>query len=94
LVGFVVCIQVASFWFVVFGLVGILDRMALGEVGFYGVVVWLGECILGRASENEVVVVEVVDSGRAEAASRTARVGSLGRLGWQPGIHPFALAIP
>ena len=61
-----VCIQVASFWFAVFGLMGILDRMALGEVGFYGVVVWLGECILGRADENEVVVAEVVGWGGAE----------------------------
>ena len=76
---------------------GILDRMALGEVGFYGVVVWLGECILGRASENGVAVVEKVGSdeaevglARAEVVSRTARVGNLGRLGWRPGIHPFA----
>ena len=29
--------------------------MALAEVGFCGVVVWLGECILGRSGENEVV---------------------------------------
>ena len=33
---------------------GILGRMALVEVGFYGVVVQLGECILGRSGENEV----------------------------------------
>jgi hypothetical protein len=97
LVDFVVCIQVASFWFAVFGLVGILDRMALGEVGFNGVAVWLGGCILGRAGENEVVVVEVVglDGAEvglagAEAVSHTVRVGNSGRLGWRPGIHPFA----
>ena len=35
--------------------------MALGEVGFCGVVVWLGECILGRSGENVVVEAEVVD---------------------------------
>ena len=53
-------------WFVlerpVFGLEylgqwGFLGHMALAEVGFCGVVVWLGECILGRSGENEVVVV-------------------------------------
>jgi hypothetical protein len=97
LVDSVVCIQVTSFWFAVFGLVGILGHMALGEVGFYSVVVWLGECILGRAGEIEVVVAEVVGSdgaevglAGAEAVSRTARVCNLGRLGWRPGIHPFA----
>ena len=51
---------------------GILGRMALAEVGFYGGVVRLGECILGRSGENEVVVVGVgsdgveVDLGGAE----------------------------
>jgi len=42
---------------------GISGRMALAEVCFCGVVVWLGECILGRSCENEVVV---VGSGGAE----------------------------
>jgi nitrate reductase NapE component len=64
---------VASFWFAVFGLVGILDRIALGEVGFYGVAVWLGVCILGRAGENEVVVAEVVGSDGAEVGLARAK---------------------
>ena len=82
LVDSVVCILVASFLFAVFGLVGILDHMALGEVGFCGVVVWLGECILGRSGENVVV--------EAEVANRIARVGNLDQLGWQLGTRPFA----
>jgi len=39
LVSFVVCIRVASFWFAIFGLTGILDRKTLAGDDFYGVVV-------------------------------------------------------
>ena len=56
--------------------------MALVEVGFCGVVVWLGECILGRSCENEVVVVgsggAEVDLGGAKVASHAVWVDSLG----------------
>ena len=76
---------------------GISGRMALVEVGFCGVVVWLGECILGRSGDNEVVVAEVVDLdgaevglAGAEAASHIGRVGNLDQLEWRLGIHPFA----
>ena len=56
LVGSMVCTRAASFWFGVSGSMEILGRMALAEVGFCGVLVQLGECILCRSSENKVVV--------------------------------------
>ena len=52
LAGFVACIQVASFWFVISRLEEILGRMALAGVGFSRVVVWLEGCILGRSGES------------------------------------------
>jgi hypothetical protein len=52
---------VASFWFVEFGLRGILDHKTLAGVGFYGVVVWLGECTLGRFGGSKGVVMEVAE---------------------------------
>ena len=59
--------------------------MALGEVGFCGVVVWLGECILGRSVGNGVVVEErvgldgaEVDLGGVEVVSHDVWVNSLG----------------
>ena len=67
---------------------GILDHMALGDVGFSGVVVWLGECILGRSGESEVVGgldgadvdsgAAEVDLGGAKVPSRAVQVDSLG----------------
>ena len=50
-----VCTRAASFWFGASRSMGILGRMSLVEVGFYVGGVWLGECILGRSGENEVV---------------------------------------
>ena len=52
------CIQVASFWFVVFGLGESLGCKALVGVGFFGVgIVWLEKCTLGRSGGSGLVVV-------------------------------------
>lgn len=82
-----VCIQVASLWFELFGLGEILGHVALAGVGFCGVVVWLEGCILGRSSESEgwdgsvdldelevvgLGVAEVGDLGSAEVVGRIA----------------------
>ena len=55
LVDFVVCIRVASFWFVISRLEEILGRMALAGVGFSRVVVWMEGCVLGRSGESRGV---------------------------------------
>ena len=67
---------------------GILGRMSLVEVGFYVGGVWLGECILGRSGENEVVGGfgwsgggfggAEVDLGGVEVVSHDVWVNSLG----------------
>ena len=59
---------------------GISGRMALVEVGFCGVVVQLGERILGRSGEDEVVVV-----GGGFGLSEGGFRWSGGGFGWSGG---------
>jgi hypothetical protein len=70
--------------------------MALAGVGFSGVIVWLEGCILGRPSESERVVAEVVglDGAKvvgldgAEVGDYPTQARGLDSLRAMPGIHP------
>ena len=81
---------------------GDFGSRTLAEVGFSGVAVRLGECILGRFGVDEGVVMEVVEAEVvgwdgaevdlvvAGVVCCAAQAGSSGQLRWWLGIRPFA----